>query len=121
MAVDSLGLMHALLVVPANVQDRVGGPTLMDRLHESTKRVKRVYGDSHFDTAITHAWVKWGWPGEVVTRAAVQPKRWIVERTFGWLNRYRRLAKDVERTEESSAGFVTLALIRLMTLRLAPA
>ena len=49
------------------------------------------------------------------------PKRWIVERTFGWLNRYRRLAKDYERTIASSEAFVKIAMIRLMLRRLRPA
>ena len=49
-----------------------------------------------------------------------QPKRWIVERTFGWLNRSRRLAKDYERTAESSEAFVKVAMIHLMARRLKP-
>ena len=49
----------------------------------------------------------------------VQPKRWIVERTFGWLNRSRRLSKDFERTVESSKAFVQVAMIHLMVKRLA--
>ena len=49
---------------------------------------------------------------------AVQPKRWIVERTFGWLNRSRRLSKDYERTVDSSQAFVEVAMIHLMLRRL---
>lgn len=103
MAVDSLGLLWALMVVPASVQDRVGGLALVERLHEAVKRLKKVWGDAHFDTALNHAWVHWGWLGVVVQKLAgqvgfvVQPKRWIVERTFGWFNRSRRLSKDYER------------------------
>jgi putative transposase len=49
----------------------------------------------------------------------VQPKRWVSERTFGWINRDRRLSKDYERTEESSEAFIHVSLIRLMVRRLA--
>jgi transposase len=126
-AVDSLGLMWALIVTAADVQDRVGGVPLIRALQGVVKYIRMVWVDSHFDTAIRYAWIQWGWPGEVVRRLrnqvgfAVLPKRWIVERTFGWLNRYRRLAKDYERTIESSEAFVKIAMIRLMLRRLRPA
>lgn len=125
-AVDSLGLLWALMVVPASTQDRVGGIPLVEQLRSRVKRIKVMWGDSHFDTALTHAWVKWGWVGIVVRKLigqvgfVVQPKRWIVERTFGWLNRSRRLAKDYERTVASSEAFIKIAMIHLMVRRLKP-
>ena len=124
MAVDTLGLIWALLVVPASTQDRAGGPNLMDRLRAAVKRLKVVWGDTHFDAALTHAWVRWGWVGVVVKKLVgqvgfvVQPKRWIVERTFGWLGRSRRLSKEYERTPESSEAFIKVAMIHLMVRRL---
>ena len=124
MAVDTLGLLWALMVVRADTQDRAGGPGLMDRLRAAVKRLKVVWGDSHFDTALTHGWIHWGWVGVVVKKLAgqvgfvVQPKRWIVERTFGWLNRWRRLSKDYERTPASSEAFIKVAMIHLMLRRL---
>jgi transposase len=123
-AVDTLGLLWALLVVPASTQDRAGGITLVEKLRAVVKRLKVVWGDAHFDTALAHAWVHWGWLGVVVKKLVgqrtfvVQPKRWIVERTFGWLNRSRRLAKDYERTPESSEAFLKIAMIHLMVRRL---
>jgi transposase len=123
-AVDTLGLIWALMVVPASTQDRHGGPPLMDRLRAAVKRLKVVWGDTHFDTALRHAWVRWGWVGVVVAKLAgqtgfvVQPKRWIVERTFGWLARSRRLAREYERTAASSEAFVKVAMIHLMVRRL---
>ena len=123
-AVDTLGLIWALMVVPADTQDRVGGPPLMDRLRAAVKRLKVVWGDSHFDTALTHGWCRWGWVGIVVrklvrqTGFVVQPKRWIVERTFGWLGRSRRLSKEYERTTASSEAFIKVAMIHLMIRRL---
>lgn len=113
-----------MLVVPASTQDRVGGITLVEKLHAAVKRIKILWGDLHFDTALNHAWFRWGWVGVVVKKLVgqvgfvVQPKRWIVERTFGWLNRSRRLSKDYERTVGSSEAFVKLAMIYLMTRRL---
>jgi transposase len=124
LAVDTLGLLWALLVVPAGVQDRAGGIALVERLRSAAKRIKILWGDAHFDTALRHAWVRWAWVGVVVRKLVgqvgfvVQPKRWIVERTFGWLNRSRRLSKDYERTTESSAAFIKVAMIHLMARRL---
>jgi putative transposase len=79
-----------------------------------------------FPDALSEAWCRWGWIGVVVRKLVgqvgfvTQPKRWIVERTFGWLNRFRRLAKDYERTTESSEAFVKIAMIHLMIRRLSP-
>jgi putative transposase len=112
------------MVTAADVQDRRGGPRLVEKLHGSVKFIKMLWGDSHFDTAIRHAWIRWGWAGEVVRHLrrrlgfVVLPKRWVVERTFGWLNRYRRRSKDYERTESSSEAFVHIAMIRLMVRRI---
>jgi putative transposase len=123
-AVDTLGLVWALLVLPASVQDRVGGIAVVEKLHAAVKRIKILWGDSHFDTALHHAWVQWLWLGVVVKKLVgqvgfvVQPKRWIVERTFGWWNRYRRLSKDYERTTASSEAFIKIAMIHVMIRRL---
>jgi putative transposase len=123
-AVDTPSLLWALMVVPADTQDRAGGPKLMDRLRAAVKRLKVVWGDTHFDTALTHGWVRRGWVGVVVKKLVgqvgfvVQPKRWIVERTFGWLGRSRRLSKEYERTPGSSEAFIKVAMIHLMVRRL---
>lgn len=74
------------------------------------------------------AWIKaaGGWMMEIVKRRgdvkgfAVLPRRWIVERTFGWLGRYRRLSKDYETLAENSETLIRIAMINLMVHRLAP-
>ena len=69
----------------------------------------------------------WGWRGEIVKRAqgvtgfAVQPRRWVIERTFGWFGRYRGLAKDYEQLPESSETMVRIAMLQVMLKRLEPA
>jgi putative transposase len=125
-AVDTLGLLWALVVTPASTQDRDGGVTLLTQLRRAVKRLKVVWGDSAFEGPLGWAWVKYFWcyvatkkaPGQ--TGFVPQPKRWIVERTFGWLNRSRRLSKDYERTTASSEAFVKVAMIHLMIRRLKP-
>ena len=127
MAVDTLGLIWALTVTPASTQDRAGGVPLIEKLRAAVKRIRVVWGDTHFDAALRHAWINWGWVGVVTRKLAgqkgfvPQPKRWILERTFGWLNRWRRLSKDYERTCASTEAFVTVAMIGLMARRLKPA
>lgn len=123
-AVDTLGLVWALMVVPADTQHRAGGPRLMDRLRVAVKQLTAVCGDTHFDTALTYGWVHWGWGGVVVKMLVgqvgfvVQPRRWIVERTFGWQGRSRRLSKEYERMPESREAFIKVAMIHLMVRRL---
>src|ERR1700755_2127861 len=112
------------MVVAADTQDRAGGPRLMDRLRAAVKRLEVVWGDTHFDTALTHGWVKWGWVGVVVKKLVgqvgfvVQPKRWIVERTFGWLGRSRRLSQADEGAPAGREGLIQVAVIHLMVRRL---
>jgi len=124
-AVDTLGLLWALLVVPASTQDRAGGIPLVEQLRAAAKRVRVLWGDAHYDTALRHAWFRWGWVGVVVKKLAgqkgfvVQPKRWVVERTFGWLSQCRALARDYEFHPETSEALIEVAMIHLMLRRLA--
>ena len=122
--VDTLGLVWGLTVTPAAVQDFDGAREVILRANQSAPRLVRVYADAAYKAVEFWAY----WFAQVVLLLVrkepkqkgfvVQPKRWIVERTFGWLNRYRRLAKDHERTIESSAAFVHVAMIHLMVRRL---
>lgn len=127
--VDSLGLLLAVVVTAADVHDGVAGvDVLHQRLWEEMPRLEKVYGDSHYKTEILRQEVFDVAPFrlEVVQRPAGEqgfvrlPQRWVVERTFAWLNRSRRLSKDYERLPESSEAMVWVSMLHLMLRRLQP-
>lgn len=124
-AVDSLGLVWALLVVPASVQDRDGGRWLLALVRGLLARVREVIADAGFSRRFVE-WVRrcCGWRVFTTHNAPqgfkVQPRRWVVERTFGWLVRYRRLLVDHERLPETSEAMIHAAMIHLMIRRLPP-
>lgn len=119
--------MLGVSVTPANIQDRDGVVPLLKQVRRLFVFLKRLFADGGYSGAETAAAVKRVGKVEleIVKRAdavkgfVVLPKRWIVERTLGWLGRCRRLAKDVEHLARSQLAFIQLALIRLMMRRLA--
>jgi putative transposase len=128
--VDTLGLIQALVVHPADVQDQDGAVLvlgILGRLKERFHRLKVIFADSAYGRNNLPECVKdaFGWLLQTVLRPArvkgfvVLPKRWIVERTFGWLGRYRRHSKDYERNVASSEAMIHIAMIHLMIRRLA--
>jgi putative transposase len=121
--VDTLGLLWALVVTPANVQDRDGGRQVLEEFRRHVKFPKIIWADQAYASLVSWAWAAWLWAVELVRRPRgrfeIQPKRWIVERTFGWLNGSRRLAKSYERTTESDQAFIHISMIHLMLKRLA--
>jgi putative transposase len=125
-AVDSLGLVWALLVLPADVQDRDGGCWLLGLVKGMLARVREVIADAGFSRRFID-WVKQvcGWRVTTTHNAPegfkIHPRRWVVERTFGWLVRYRRLLVDHEYLPESSEAMILAAMIHLMIRRLEPA
>ncbi len=126
--VDTLGLILDLWVHPADIQDYDAGREVLAQLVEFYPRMQKVWADSAYGKNGLPEWApaEAGVELEIVKRAegtqgfVVQPKRWIVERTLGWLNSYRRLSKDYEATTESSETMIYLAMIDLMLTRLAP-
>jgi putative transposase len=121
--VDTLGLLWALVITPASVQDAAGAQAALTEFRRHVKYPKVIWVDAAYRAVVQWAWVCWWWTLEIVTAVkgkgfVVQPKRWIIERTFGWLNRSRRLSKDYERTPESAAAFIHVAMIHLMVRRL---
>lgn len=121
---DTDGLVLSVSVTPANYNDRDGLQLLAYDADDFGLRLKKVWVDTgYLGYAFLHQ-VKdmVGWIVEVVKRTdarfKVLPKRWVVERTFAWINKYRRLSKDYECETETSEAFIHLAMIRLMLRRL---
>jgi putative transposase len=124
--VDTIGLLLMVVVLPANIQDRDGAKQLLTLFFgQSTwRRVKHIWADGGYAGALLQ-WAKslWRCTIEVVKHNElhifkVLPRRWVVERTFGWCGRYRRLNRDYERQAKTGEIMVYLAMIRLMLVRL---
>lgn len=124
--VDTIGLLLLVLVLPANIQDRDGAKQLLATFfsRRTPRRVKRIWADGGYAGALLD-WSRkmWRCAVEIVKRSdshtfKVLPRRWVVERTFGWLGRSRRLNRDYERQAQTGETMVYLAMIRLMLARL---
>jgi transposase len=127
--VDSMGLLLAVLVTAADVEDPVAAEELFARLGgQPVSRVRTMYGDTRYHNFALYAWVEENarYDLEVVRRPkgakgwVLLPIRWTVERTFAWLGKCRRLSKDREKSVLSSEAFIKLAMIHLMLNRLEP-
>ena len=123
---DTLGLLLAVSVHPANVQDRDGAEALLREARRSFPFLERIIADAGYQgRRMSDAVTRTGtWVLQIVRRCdrhrfVVLPKRWIVERTLAWISRCRRLARDYERHARKAAAFVRLAMVRLMLRRLA--
>ena len=122
---DTDGLLLGVVVHAADIQDADGLGDLLKRLKPLHPWLRAVFADSIYNRlAALLACFLAGLVLIVVRRAAgttgfvVQPRRWVVERSLGWLGRWRRLSKDYEELPEVSEAMVTLAMIRLMLHRL---
>jgi putative transposase len=123
--VDTLGLLLIVVVHAASIQDRDGAKLVLLRVPKHLTRLTRIWADEAYAGELVN-WVKTTcqWVFTIVKRSdnekgfQVLPHRWVVERTYGRLNRYRRLAKDYERLPESSEAMIRVAMIRLMLARL---
>ena len=124
--VDTLGLVLVVVVTAASVQDRDGARTVFRRMSGSCKKLRRMWVDgSYRGELVAWVWEQMRFCLQPVLRTPEQkgfvllPRRWVVERTFAWLNQYRRLSKDYEVLPSSSEAFVYIAMTRIMLRRLA--
>ena len=126
LAVDTLGLVLAVVVHAADYQDQDGSWWVLEKLHDKFRRIKVIFGDVAYGRGGLPDLARetFGWILQTVLRPVgikgfvVLPKRWIVERTFAWLARYRRHSRDYEKTTESAEAFTYIAMINLMSKRL---
>lgn len=124
---DTQGLIVTALVHSAGIQDRDGAPSVLAEARDKFPWLRHVFADGGYaGQKLRRALTKIGdWTIEVIKRSddvsgfEVLPRRWVVERTFAWLGRSRRLAKDWERSMESAIAWLFLAHIRIVTRRLA--
>jgi len=128
--VDTLGLLVAVLVTGANLDDGAAAPQLLARITaEDCPRLETIFGDNKYRNHALNAWLaehRPSWKAEIQSRpegaTKFEPvrKRWVVERTNAWTVRCRRNAKDYERRVESSEAMIQLSNIHVMLRRLAP-
>ena len=119
-------MLLAAVVHPADIQDRDGARLALQRLVGKHERLQVIWADGAYGGKLV-AWARavGGWSLELVRRPAQQrtfqvlPRRWVVERTFGWLNLQRRLSKDYESLCETTEAWLYIAMTGLMLRRLA--
>jgi transposase len=126
LAVDTLGLPWATLVTSAGVSDSAAGCQLVDLLKGKVPRLEKIAADHGYKASFTdHVNKGYQWQVEIAQRPestkgfVPQKNRWPVERSFGWLNFRRRLARDYEKTVESAQAVLQIAFISFLILRLA--
>ena len=125
---DTTGLLLAVAVTAANVEDKAGALRALRRLGGGGKKLRRIWADGAYRTTRGHL-ASWAERHRVALTAverpggqrgfAVLPRRWVVERTFAWLYQSRRLTKDYERLAETSEALIYVAMTGLMLRRLA--
>ena len=126
---DTIGLPVGMIVHPADIQDRDGAPAQLARARSSFPWLRHIFADGGYaGDKLQDALKNLGdWTIEIVKRSDVAkgcvllPRRWVVEHALAWLNRNRRLAKDVEATIESAVTWLYIAGVKLTSRRLAAA
>ena len=131
-AVDTLGLLLAVVVTSAAVDDAAAAPRVLSELDSANMpRLEVIWADSKYHNHQLNAWLeqqrdRLRWRLEIVSRPrdakgfVLLPKRWVVERTFAWLGRARRLSKDYERRTDSSECMIRIRAIQQIVTRMAP-
>lgn len=125
--VDTIGLLFGVVVHAADIQDRDGAPLVLASIRKTCPWLRHVFADGGYaGPKLRDALKRVGeWTLEIIKRSDVAkgfevlPRRWVVERTFAWLGRCRRLAKDWEKSIASAEAWINIAHIRLTTRRLA--
>jgi len=125
--VDTVGNLLEVVVHAANIQDYHAAKVLLNKLTETVATLERIWADGMYGKGGLVEWVQktFSFVLDIVSRPpeqqgfAVLPRRWVVERSFAWLGRYRRLSKDYEHCTKSSEGTVYLASIHTMLRRIA--
>lgn len=125
---DTLGLIWGLVVHAGDIQDRDGAKLVLETVQEKLPRLELIWADGGYAGQLI-GWVRQicGWVLEIVKRSddatgfVVLPRRWIVERTFGWFGWYRRLSKDYEELPENSEAMILVCMIHRMLRHLKPA
>lgn len=124
---DSNGLLVGAVVHAADIQDRDGAPLILASIRAAFPWLRHVFADGGYtgDKLKTALAAIGEWTVEIIKRSdtaqgfVVLPKRWVVERTFAWLGRNRRLAKDFERGTDTATAWIFAASVKLITRRLA--
>lgn len=124
--VDTMGFILMVVVHAASIQDRDGAKLVFDRIQHSFPKLRLIWADAGYAGRLVD-WVRYfiGCVIEIIKRSddtsgfKVLPRRWVVERTFAWLGRYRRLSKDYEYHPETSETMIYAAMTHLMLRRLA--
>jgi putative transposase len=130
-AVDTLGLLLAVVVTGAGVDDAAAAPRVLGQLSPAAyPRLAKLWADGKYHNHALDAWVKGEagrtWVLEIVSRPPGSvgwvrlPRRWVVERTLAWLGRYRRHSRDYERRTESSEAMIRVSAVHLLLRRLKP-
>jgi transposase len=126
-AVDTSGLLLAVVITAANVQDRQGARPLLWNLHRARPKVRLIWADAGYATSKLTAWAAaMKITLQVVAKRdrhvfEILPRRWVVERTFAWISKHRRTVRDYEYLPASHEAMITWAMITLMTRRLTQA
>lgn len=121
---DTLGLLLKVVVHEASLSDRVGAETVLAKVRTQFKRIKKIFADQGYTGKLIETIKRTcKLTIEIIKRNEVRlfrvlPRRWVVERTFGWFGFYRRLAKDYERYPSHSEAFVYIAMSNIMLCRL---